>query len=153
VAAKAVCFKEAQSFGFREYQRQIIRNCQALGQSLIEEGFRPVTGGTDNHLLLIDLANKDITGRDAADLMEAAGMVCNKNLIPYDERSPMETSGIRPGTPALTTRGMREEQMHQIGKWIAEVIHKGREDESVITRIRAEVADLCAQFPIYLDID
>jgi len=177
IAAKAVCFKEAQSFGFREYQRQIIRNCQALGQSLIEEGFEPVTGGTDNHLLLIDLTNKNITGREAADLLEAAGMVCNKNLIPYDKRSPAETSGIRPGTPALTTRGMREQQMHQIGKWIAEVIHEGRgeqgvmsfdvanqasgagEDDkphsegSVIGRIRGEVADLCAQFPIYLDLD
>lgn len=176
VAAKAVCFKEAQSFGFREYQRQIVRNCQALGQSLLEEGFEPVTGGTDNHLLLIDLTNKDITGREAADLLEAAGIVCNKNLVPYDKRSAVETSGIRPGTPAVTTRGMREEQMHQIGKWMAEVIHKGRNGQStmpfeeieeasassgiqeghdsgsVVSRIRDEVAELCAQFPIYLDL-
>ncbi len=152
IAAKAVCFHEAQTFGFREYQRQIIRNCQTLAQTLMEEGFEPVTGGTDNHLLLIDLSNKNITGREAADLMEAAGMVCNKNLIPYDERSAVETSGIRPGTPAVTSRGMREEQMHQIGKWIAEVIHKGRDDEAVIERVRGEVAELCSQFPIYLDL-
>ena len=152
VAAKAVCFKEAQSFGFREYQRQIIRNCQALAKSLMDAGFEPVTGGTDNHLLLVDLTNKDITGREAADLLEAAGIVCNKNLVPYDKRSAVETSGIRPGTPAVTTRGMREEQMEQIGRWIAEVIHKGRENPGILERIRGEVAELCAQFPIYLDL-
>ncbi|NLJ36121.1 MAG: serine hydroxymethyltransferase [candidate division WS1 bacterium] len=153
VAAKAVCFKEAQSFGFREYQRQIVRNCQALARALLEEGFELITGGTDNHLLLVDLHNKDITGREAADLLEAAGLVCNKNLIPNDERSAVETSGIRLGTPALTSRDMREPEMLQIGKWVSEVVHIGREDEAVLQRIRGEVADMCAQFPIYLELE
>ncbi len=152
VAAKAVCFREAETYGFREYQRQIVRNTQAMCQSLLEEDFEPVTGGTDNHLLLIDLTNKEITGREAADLLEAAGMVCNKNLVPYDPLNAQETSGIRPGTPGLTTRGMREEEMHQIGKWMAEVIHRGRDDEDVLTRIRGHVEDLCSEFPIYLDL-
>lgn len=153
VAAKAVCFKEAQSFGFREYQRQIVRNCQALALTLIEEGFELVTGGSDNHLLLADLNNKEITGRDAANLLEEAGLVCNKNLIPGDTRSAVETSGIRLGTPAVTSRDMREPEMHQIGKWVAEVIHTGRDDEAVLQRIRGEVAELCAEFPIYFDLE
>ncbi len=152
IAARAVCFKEAMSFGFREYQRQIVRNCHVLGQTLVEHGFEPVTGGTDNHLLLIDLGNKNITGRDAADLLEAAGICVNKNLIPFDKRSPVETSGIRPGTPAITSRGMREDQMVQIGNMFAEVIDKGRDDEAVIAKVRAEVAELCAQFPVYEDL-
>jgi len=149
VAAKAVAFKEAQSLFFREYQRQILRNAQALANSLLEEGFRLVTGGTDNHLMLVDLRNKDITGRKAADLMEEAGMVVNKNLIPGDERSPDETSGIRPGTPGLTTRGMQEPEMHRIGKMIARVIAEGRDDDRVLAEVRKEVLDLCEGFPIY----
>ncbi len=149
VAAKAVAFKEAQSLFFREYQRQILRNAQSLANSLLEEGFRLVTGGTDNHLMLVDLRNKDITGREAADLMEEAGMVVNKNLIPGDERSPDETSGIRPGTPGLTTRGMQEPEMHRIGKMIARVIAEGRDDDRVLAEVRKEVLDLCEGFPIY----
>ena len=149
VAAKAVAFKEAQSLFFREYQRQILRNAQSLANSLLEEGFRLVTGGTDNHLMLVDLRNKDITGREAADLMEEAGMVVNKNLIPGDERSPDETSGIRPGTPGLTTRGMQEPEMHRIGKMITRVITEGRNDDKVLAEVRKEVLDLCEGFPIY----
>jgi glycine hydroxymethyltransferase len=158
VAAKAVAFKEAQSFGFREYQRQIIRNCQALAMSLLEEGFTLVTGGSDNHLLLVDLRAKGISGRDAANLMEMAGMVCNKNLIPGDTASPAETSGIRPGTPALTTRGMKEDELMQIGKWIARVVHEGRKEdgspnEAVLEQIRGQVEEMCEAFPIYEDLE
>ncbi len=152
IAAKAVAFKEAQSFGFREYQRQIIRNCQALAQSLLEEGFQLVTGGTDNHLTLANLTNKGITGRRAADLLEAAGIVVNKNTVPNDPLPPAETSGIRPGTPALTTRGMREQEMDHIGKLIARVVHDKGEHEEVIEEVRKEVLELCDAFPIYQDL-
>ncbi len=149
IAAKAVAFKEAQSLFFREYQRQIIRNAYALAVSLQEEGFRLVTGGTDNHLMLVDLRNKEITGKLAADLLEAAGIVVNKNLIPGDERSPDETSGIRPGTPGVTTRGMQEPEMQQIGKLIARVIHEGRDNEKVLAEVRRQVLELCEAFPVY----
>ncbi len=149
IAAKAVAFKEAQSLFFREYQRQIIRNAHALAGSLLEEGFRLVTGGTDNHLMLVDLRNEDITGKEAADLMEEAGMVVNKNLIPGDERSPDETSGIRPGTPGLTTRGMQEPEMQHVGNMIARVIRQGRNDDKVLAEVRKEVLELCEAFPIY----
>ncbi len=152
VAAKAVAFKEAQSFGFREYQRQIIRNCQALAQSLLEEGFQLVTGGTDNHLTLLNLTNKGITGRRAADLLEQAGIVVNKNTVPNDPLPPVETSGIRPGTPAVTTRGMREQEMDHIGKLIARVVHDRGEHEEVIEEVRKEVLELCDNFPIYQDL-
>ncbi len=152
IAAKAVCFKEAQEFGFREYQRQIVRNCQALGQALLEEGFTLVTGGTDNHLLLVDLRNKQITGREAADLMEAAGMVVNKNLIPGDPAPATETSGIRPGTPGLTSRGMKEPEMKLVGQWIARVIHEGRDNPEVLEEVRGQVQGLCEAFPIYEDL-
>lgn len=158
IAAKAVAFKEAQEFGFREYQRQIIRNAQALANSLLEEGFTLVTGGTDNHLMLVDLRNKGVTGRLIADLMETAGMVVNKNLIPNDPRPPAETSGIRPGTPGLTTRGMKEAEMAMIGKWIARVVHEGHDgegnpNEPVLAQVRADVAALCDGFPIYEDLE
>jgi glycine hydroxymethyltransferase len=149
VAAKAVCFKEAQSLFFREYQRQIIRNAHTLATTLQEEGFRLVTGGTDNHLMLVDLRTKEITGRDAANLLEEAGMVVNKNAIPGDPLPPQETSGIRPGTPGLTTRGMQEPEMEQIGHMMARVIDEGRNDEDVLAEVRGQVRDLCEAFPIY----
>lgn len=152
IAAKAVCFKEAGEFGFREYQRQIIRNCQALGRALQDEGFTLVTGGTDNHLLLVDLRNKGISGREAADLLEAAGMIVNKNLIPHDPAPATETSGIRPGTPGLTSRGMKEPEMKLIGQWMARVIHEGRDKPEVLQEIRDEVRELCEAFPIYDDL-
>ncbi len=152
IAAKALCFKEAQEFGFREYQRQIIRNSQALGQALLEEGFTLVTGGSDNHLLLVDLRNKDVTGREAADLLEAAGMVVNKNLIPGDPLPSTEASGIRPGTPGLTSRGMKENEMKMVGQWMARAIHEGREAADVLDEIRQQVVELCAAFPIYEDL-
>mgnify|MGYP000901076598 FL=1 len=149
VAAKAVCFKEAQSLFFREYQRQIMRNAQVLASALLEEGFTLVTGGTDNHLMLVDLRNKQISGHDAACMLEQAGIVVNKNAIPGHPLPPNQTSGIRPGTPGLTTRGMQEPEMQQIGKMMARVIHDGRGNDKVLAEVRAQVEELCEAFPIY----
>lgn len=154
IAAKAVAFREAQEFGFREYQRQIIRNAQALARTLQEHDFDLVTGGTDNHLLLVRLTNKNISGKIAADLLEAAGIVLNKNLVPNDPLGAQETSGIRPGTPAITTRQMKEPEMKLIGDWMARVIHEGRNsdgspNEDVLAQMRKEVEELCEAFPIY----
>jgi glycine hydroxymethyltransferase len=154
IAAKAVAFKEASEFGFREYQRQIIRNAQQLARTLQENDFDLVTGGTDNHLLLVRLTNKNITGRVAADLLEMAGMTVNKNLVPNDPLPARETSGIRPGTPGMTTRGMKEPEMIKVGQWMARVIHDGRKsddtpNEEVLNAVRAEVEELCEAFPIY----
>lgn len=149
VAAKAVCFKEAQSLFFRDYQRQVIRNAQALASALQEEGFLLVSGGTDTHLMLVDLRNKEITGHDAANLLEEAGIVVNKNAIPGDPLPPNQTSGIRPGTPGLTTRGMQEPEMQQIGTMMARVIHEGRDNDRVLAEVRQQVLELCEAFPIY----
>jgi glycine hydroxymethyltransferase len=153
IAAKAVAFHEAGQFGFREYQRQIILNAQALAQSLTEEGFDLVSGGTDNHLMLIDLRNKGVSGRQAADLLEGAGMVVNFNLIPWDPLPPTHASGIRPGTPGITTRGMKEEEARLIGKLMARVIHEAPADPGVLEEVRGPVLDLCRAFPIYADLD
>ena len=149
IAAKAVAFKEAGEFGFHEYQRQIVRNAAVLAQTLLDEGFDLVTGGTDNHLMLVRLTNKGISGRDAANMMEEAGMVVNKNLVPLDPLPPAETSGIRPGTPGMTTRGMKEPEMVTVGKLISKVIHEGRGNEDVIKSVRQQVRELCDAFPIY----
>jgi glycine hydroxymethyltransferase len=151
IAAKAIAFREAMTEDFREYQRQIIRNCQALAAGLIEQGFRLVTGGTDNHLTLVDLRPNGITGKEAADLLQAACIITNKNVIPYDHQPPAIASGIRPGTPALTTRGMKEPEMRQIAKFIGRVL-RSPDNPRVRTRVRKEVADLCAQFPVYADL-
>ncbi|MEW6202654.1 MAG: serine hydroxymethyltransferase [bacterium] len=151
IAAKAVCFQEAKSFGFKEYQKQIILNARELAETLKSEDFNLITGGTDNHLLLIDLTNVNLTGRDAADLLEEAGIVVNKNSIPFDEKPPTVASGIRPGTPAVTTRGMKEDEMKIIGKMISRVL-KNPKDEKVRIRVREEVRELCEQFPIYRDL-
>ena len=153
IAGKAVAFKEAQEFGFREYQRQIVRNAHALAKSLQDQDFVLVTGGTDNHLLLVDLRSKGLSGKDAADMMEQAGMVVNKNLIPNDPAPPAVTSGIRPGTPGLTTRGMKEAEMTLIGQWIGRVIHEGASNPAVLEQVRKEVEELCAAFPIYADLE
>jgi len=152
IAGKAVCFKEAGEFGFREYQRQIVRNAHALAKTLIDEGFTLVTGGTDNHLMLVDLRNQGVSGAEAADLMEQAGMVVNKNLIPNDPAPPAVTSGIRPGTPGVTTRGMKEPEMALIGKWIAQVIREGKSNPAVLEQVRKQVEELCEAFPIYLEL-
>ena len=152
IAAKAVSFQEASEPHFRELQAQIVRNARTLADSLTREGFRLVSGGTDNHLMLVDLADKGITGKQAADWLEEAGIIVNKNLIPFDEKSAMECSGIRPGTPALTTRGMKEPEMQIIGRMFGEVLNN-TDDDKVRAKVREEVRELCKSFPIYEDLE
>jgi len=146
VAAKAVCFKEASKPEFKEYSQQIINNASTLANTLQKNGLKLVSGGTDNHLLLIDLKNEDITGKQAEETLEEANIIVNKNMIPYDPESPMVTSGIRIGTPALTTRGMKEEEMMKIGNLISEVLN-GRSPKEV----GIEVEELLEKFPLYRD--
>jgi glycine hydroxymethyltransferase len=148
IAAKAVAFKEAQSEEFNAYQQQIINNAKALAEALQAEGFRLVSGGTDNHMLLVDLSVKGITGREAQEALDRAGITVNKNGIPFDSTGPQITSGIRLGTPALTTRGMKESQMRQIARFISEVL-ANRENDAKIAEVREGVRSLCGQFPLY----
>ena len=148
IAAKAVCLKEAAEPGFREYAKQIVANAQKLASEIAKAGFRIVSGGTDNHLFLIDLYSRGITGKDAQPALDRAGITVNKNSIPFDPTPPMTGGGIRLGTPAVTTRGMREPEMARIAAWIAEVLsHLG--DAERERRIRAEVAEFAVQFPLY----
>ena len=151
IAAKAVAFKEAMTEEYRQYQRQIVSNAKALAEALQGEGIRLVSGGTDNHLMLCDLRPLPLSGRDAANMLEEAGIIVNKNSIPYDHQPPAIASGIRPGTPALTTRGMKEPEMAQIGKMMASVLRSPR-DLELRKRVRKQVLDLCARFPIYEDL-
>lgn len=148
IAAKAVCFKEALEPSFKDYQQQIIANCQCLANTLMEEGFKLVTGGTDNHLLLVDLSPQKLTGKQAAYLLEEAGIIVNKNCIPFDPLPPSITSGIRLGTPALTTRGMKEDEMVLIGRWIADIL-KNPYRKEIREKIKVKVKELCENFPIY----
>ena len=148
IAAKAVCFQEALQPEFREYQRQIVANASVLAQTLAGEGFRIVSGGTDNHLMLVDVFSKKVTGRQAEQNLERAAITVNKNAIPFDANPPMTASGIRVGTPAVTTRGMKEPEMRRIGHWIAEVLHN-LENETVLKRVRGEVEAMTGQFPLY----
>lgn len=150
IAAKAVCLKEAAQPGFAAYQRQIVRNAKALAEGLLSRGFRLVSGGTDNHLMLVDLTPKDMTGRDAEKALDAVGITVNKNLIPFDTRKPLVTSGIRVGTPAVTTRGMKEPEMAVIARLIDEAL-KAYGDEAAQARVRGQVRELCAQFPLFAD--
>ena len=148
IAAKAVAFQEALSDGFRDYQAQIVKNARAMAEGLTGEGFRLVSGGTDNHLMLVDLTAQGISGKDAQEALDRAGITVNKNGIPFDTRGPKITSGIRIGTPALTTRGMKEADMKRIAGLIAEVLGH-IEDEGRIRAVRGEVASLCEKFPLY----
>ncbi|WP_457574973.1 serine hydroxymethyltransferase [Desulfolithobacter sp.] len=151
IAAKAVAFKEAMHQSFREYQQQVVVNARVLADRLKEHGFRIVSGGTDNHLMLVDLQNKDITGKEAEELLEDAGLTVNKNAIPFDTQSRFVTGGIRIGTPAVTTRGLKEKEMVRIADWINRVItHR---DVTELVRIRQEVRALCDQLPLYPEID
>jgi glycine hydroxymethyltransferase len=148
IAAKAVCLKEASDPGFREYAKQIVANAKKLAAEIANAGFRIVSGGTDNHLFLIDLYSRGITGKDAQPALDRAGITVNKNSIPFDPTPPMTAGGIRLGTPAITTRGMREPEMARIASWIADVLlHLG--DAERERRIRAEVAEFATQFPLY----
>ena len=150
IAAKAVAFKEALEPAFKEYQLQILKNAKALAEALAESGLRLVSGGTDNHLILIDLTDKGVTGRDAEAALDRAGITTNKNGIPFDTEGPMVTSGIRVGTPALTTRGMKEGEMRKIARLINYIICDVTSEEHIL-EVKEEVAALCEGFPLYRD--
>ena len=150
IAAKAVCFKEAAEPGFAAYQRQIVANASRLARVLSSAGFRLVSGGTDNHLMLVDVFSKGLTGKVAEAALGKAGITVNKNTIPFDQNPPMVGSGIRIGTPAVTTRGMREADMDTIGELIARAL-KTPDDDRALGMIRAEVERLCRKFPLYPD--
>jgi len=148
IAAKAVAFGEALKPDFKEYIGQVIKNAQTLAQALLNQGFDLVTGGTDNHLLLLDLSSREVTGKDAEIALDHAGITVNKNTVPNEKRSPFITSGIRIGTPALTTRGMKEKEMGLIAQWIANVL-KDPGNQTLLTKTKTEVQELCQTFPIY----
>jgi glycine hydroxymethyltransferase len=150
IAAKAVAFGEALQPQFRAYAAQVIANAKALADELLRHGFRLVSGGTDNHLLLVDVVSRGVTGKVAEHALDAAGITVNKNMIPFDSRAPLDPSGIRIGTPALTTRGMRESEMRTIAAWIGEVLSHP-DDAAIQTRVRREVLEMCQQFPAPAD--
>lgn len=147
IAAKAVCFREAMQPAFREYAAQLVRNCAVLCKTVSDRGYRIVSGGTDNHLFLVDVKSRGMTGKDAAAALDAAGIVVNKNTIPYDTESPFRTSGIRVGTASVTTRGMKEPEMIKIGTWIADVLDS-ISNTSVQERVKREARALVAGFPV-----
>ena len=145
-AAIGVALREASTEAFREYGQQVVRNAKALAGELLERGFRLISGGTDNHLILIDLTNRGVFGKKAAKALDRAGIVCNYNTIPNDPRKPFSPSGIRIGTPAVTSRGMVEGEMRQIAAWMDDVVG-APEDEALAERVRQEVRELCQAFP------
>src|SRR3989338_6273515 len=151
IAAKAIAFREAMSPKFRNYQRQVVRNSRELARALSHKGFRIVSGGTDTHLLLVDLTQKWLTGSDASCILEQAGITVNKNLIPFDKKSPATTSGIRLGTAAVTTRGMKEFHMRQIAQFIYEAI-EASDDPKKLKGIKEKVLDLTMRFPMYREL-
>jgi glycine hydroxymethyltransferase len=148
IAAKAVCLKEAMEPSFKEYQKQVALNAKAMAAAIAKRGFRIVTGGTDNHLFLVEVHSRGITGTDAEKALDRAGITVNKNSIPFDPLPPMKGGGVRLGSPSVTTRGLREPEMEQVGNWVADVLeHVG--DAAVEQRVRKQVAELAARFPIY----
>jgi len=148
IAAKAVCLKEALEPNFVEYQKQIVANAKRLAASLSAAGFRLVSGGTDNHLMLVDVFSKGLTGKVSEAALGKAGITVNKNAIPFDQNPPMVASGIRIGTPAITSRGMREAEMDTIGELIARALSK-TDDDAALAAVRGEVEALCRKFPLY----
>ena len=151
IAAKAVAFKEALTPEFRRYQQQVVKNAGVIAKTLLEQNFELVSGGTDNHLMLVKLLKMPYSGKDAEAALERAGITLNKNTIPFEPTSPFVTSGIRIGTPAVTTRGMKEGEMVQIANMIASVL-RNIDDENVIARVKDEVAELCLRFPLYPEL-
>jgi glycine hydroxymethyltransferase len=147
IAGKAVALKEALEPTFVEYQKQIIKNARALGEQLQARGIRIVSGGTDNHLLLVDLSAQKVSGKDAANVLQTVGITCNKNLIPYDPLPATVTSGVRLGSPAVTTRGLREDDLRQVADWIAEVITH-IDDTALHARVRQAVTQFASKFPM-----
>jgi glycine hydroxymethyltransferase len=150
IAAKAVALKEALTDDFKRYQAQIVKNAQVLAEILMAAGFRLVSGGTDNHLMLVDLTDLGITGKEAQETLDRTGITINKNSIPFDTKGPHVTSGIRIGTPALTTRGMKEAEMRQIGGLISDVL-RNIDNEKRLAAVREEVDNLCGRFPLYAE--
>jgi glycine hydroxymethyltransferase len=148
IAAKAVCLKEALEPNFVDYQKQIVANARRLAANLVAAGFRLVSGGTDNHLMLVDVFSKGLTGKVAEAALNKAGITVNKNAIPFDQNPPMVASGVRIGTPAITSRGMREPEMDTIAELIARTL-KTPDDDSALGAVRAEVEALCRKFPLY----
>ena len=146
IAGKAVCFKEAMQPEFIEYQKQVVKNAAALAETLSAGGMRLVSGGTDNHLLLADVMSLGVTGRDVQERLDRAHITANKNAIPFDTQPPHLASGVRFGSPAATTRGMKEAEMRQIGEFILRLI---REGEDAVPEVRAAVIDMCERFPLY----
>ena len=151
IAAKAVCLKEALEPGFVDYQKQIVANAKRLASNLSAAGFRLVSGGTDNHLMLVDVFSNGITGKAAEAALGKAGITVNKNAIPFDQNPPMVASGIRIGTPAVTSRGMREPEMDTMAELIARTL-ASPDDEAVSNAVRAEVEALCRKFPLYPEV-
>jgi glycine hydroxymethyltransferase len=151
IAAKAVAFKEALGKGFKIYQQKIVANARALAKALQNRGFRLVSGGTDNHLILVDLSEKGLTGAEAEGILEAAGITVNKNAIPFDPRPPRVTSGIRIGTPAATTRGLGEKEMEEVGSYISELLARPGDDK-LVREIRLRIRLLCERFPLYAEL-
>jgi glycine hydroxymethyltransferase len=150
IAAKAVCFREALQPEFKTYAKQIVANAKTLAETLAAEGFRIISGGTDTHLMLIDVFSKGMLGSEAEKALGEAGITVNKNAIPFDTNPPMKPSGIRIGTPALTTRGMKEAEMRQVGRWIAEALN-GRNNASALAKIQRQVVELADAFPLYAE--
>jgi len=150
IAAKAVCFREALQPEFRNYAKQIVANAKVLAETLAAEGFRIISGGTDTHLMLVDVFSKGMFGSDAEKALGEAGITVNKNAIPFDVNPPMKPSGIRIGTPALTTRGMKENEMRQVGRWIAEALNRPT-DTAALDKIRRQVLELADAFPLYAE--
>ncbi len=151
IAAKAVCFREALQPAFKDYARQVVANARALARKIMDEGFRVITGGTDTHLMLIDVFAQGILGSEAENALGQAGITVNKNAIPFDSNPPLKPSGIRIGTPALTTRGMKEKEMAQTGAWIVEAL-RNHKDAQALARIRKQVLELAEAFPLYPEL-
>ncbi len=148
IAAKAVAFGEALEDGFKEYQQQVIKNAQALAKGLTDNGLRVVSGGTDNHIVLVDVKSFGLTGKQAEEVLDEIGITCNKNTIPFDKESPFVTSGLRLGTPAMTTRGFKEKDMEEVAKLMAETLKRAKNEESldgIIEKVHAMTAD----YPLY----
>ena len=148
IAAKAIAFGEALTDDFKNYQKQVKQNAQALAAAMVNKGYKIISGGTDNHLMLIDLLNKNVSGKQAENALVKADITCNKNMVPFDTKSPFVTSRIRLGTPATTSRGMKETDMHQIAEWIDRIILDA-ENETTIARVKNEVNEYTKQFPLY----
>jgi glycine hydroxymethyltransferase len=146
IAAKAVSFKEAMEPGFKDYQKQVILNSRAMAETLMSRGLTLISGGTDNHLMLVDLRGQSLTGRDVANRLESAGITCNKNGIPFDEKPPVQTSGIRLGSPALTTRGLKEDDFRAIANSISDIIFN-MNDDSILAKVKAKTAEICKAYP------